>query len=655
MLLLLLGCPTDPDPVIVVDTATTPDPWAALEAIPLEAFRDLMVAPLEGASSPTRLRTLPDRSLTAILDGPEVLVLDPLYHQTSAGFCVSASEWPDWGHAERQGDCQDGSAYIQRGRLIPAAPAVDVAVDTTALTITVLTAAGTLQVADADLLTANPLDYLRLGDPVETGLGPLGSSSLLAVSDGEVAIASDAVLLMGKDIIDLPGTATALAWIDGGIWALTDGGLWVDGTEVSISGQAMAVSTSAVWIGAAGSLSRIDRSSLDVETFDISGATGPVAVDGERVYAATEDGIAVLEDGTEIARHLLDSPTDLAVGPPNEIIALVSTDVRIYLDETALEGEDVLDVVMTAFIEQPRNEKSDVECRGEGSTITGYVEQAVANCPMLDDLPLPATVGITPFFAQRAAQCDLLETLRPLIDRVEPGVLFHTPTPECGEDCLIDWLIEDAAYVTALGVEPTWASGLAAKDDLTDFVDLLRQSGGPDRYLFFGLSALPDISHNADPRSKNSWPVETGRRSEAWSIAHASELQTGTEGGWLTVYPGDNIPLFNLGGCPNLLLRECHQLGLGGISTIDEDDTLALTLLLHRALVDRSGPSTFTFHLPDLGVYSYVSGCEVEDRIWSGEDCQVAILQDWALSVYQRYTLNGLARLSLPSDLERPE
>jgi hypothetical protein len=311
---------------------------------------------------------------------------------------------------------------------------------------------------------------------------------------------------------------------------------------------------------------------------------------------------------------------------------------------------------MTAFIEKPRNALSDVECRGSETTITTFAEQAVSNAQLLGDLPFPPTVGITPFFAQRAAQCDLIETLTPLVSSIESGVLFHTPTPSCEDtDCLADWLTEDADHVRALGTDPTWASGLAAKDDLDDFVALLQQSDGPDRYLFFGISALPDFSHDADPRAKNAWPVETGRRSPAWRIDHADQLMDGVDGGWLSVYPGDNIPLFNLGGCPNLQLRECHQIGLGGTSSIDTDDTLALDLLLHRALADRSGPSTFTFHLPDLGVYDYVADCEVSDRVWSGSGCQAAVLQEWALSVYQRHVLSGLVRLSPPSALERPQ
>ena len=658
MLLFLLGCPSAPDTNVLTDTAdNTAAPWDALTSVELDPFRALTVVPLQDAQEPLALRSLAARALTAVIDGPDVLVIDPLYHQTSAGFCISAAEWPDWGHEERQGSCQSGEAFIRRGRLVPDAPAVDVAVDSVALTITVLTAAGTLQTANADVLSENPLDYLRLGEPAETGLGTMAAGARLAVSDGAIAIAAGSTLTLPDGSIDLPGAATALAWIDGGVWALTESGLWANGTTLAVSGLAMAIGEDAVWIGDEGTLTRIDRASQVTEALTVAGAMGPVAIDGARVYAATTDGIAVLEGGAEVARYALDAPTDIAAGPPHEILALIDSEVHIFLDETALEGGEPLDLVMTSFIEQPRNTLSDVECRGSGTTITTYAERAVANGLLLDDLPFPPTVGITPFFAQRAAECDLTKTLSPLISSIESGVLFHSPTPACHDetDCLTDWLAADADYVRALGTTPTWSSGLAAKDDLGDFVALLQQSAGPDRYLFFGISALPEFSHEADPRSKNAWPIETGRRSPAWRIDHADELMDGAAGGWLSVYPGDNIPLFNLGGCPNLQLRECHQLGLGGSSSIDTDDTLVLDLLLHRALADRSGPSTFSFHLPDLGVYDYIAGCEVSERIWSGADCQAAVLQQWALSVYERHVLSGLVRLSPPSSLERPK
>ncbi len=661
MLLLLLGCRDKPavdTHTVVEDTApaTAPDPWLALEAVPLEPMRALLSATLEDTVDPRAIRTLPERALAAVIDGPEVVILDPLYHQTSEAFCISASEWPDWGDEERRGSCPKGQVYTRRGRLIPDGATVDAAFDPIKLTLTVLTVNGTVQTADADLLGDNPLDFLRLSEPIDLGLGPLESTARLAVRDGSIAIVTDNTLLLEDTIIDLPGTAAAVAWVDAGVWALTDGGLWADGTVLSVSGTAMAVGTDAVWVGAPGAISRVDRESLAVESITLDGATGAVAVDGDKTYAATGDGIAVLQDGAEIARYTLDAPVDLGVGPPHEILALVGGEVRVFLDETALVGDDVLDVVMTTFIEKPRNEGSDTECRGGGETITGYAEQAATNTPMLEDLPLPPVVGITPFFAKRAAECDLLETLSPLLSQSDVGILYHSLVPEdCETDCLVDWLTSEAAQVIALGVEPSWASGLAAKDDLPDFADLLRQADGPDRYLFFGISSLPDLTHEADPRAKNSWPIQTGQRSPAWRIDHAEELVAGAAGGWLTVYPGDNIPLFNLGGCPNLLLRECHQVGLGGTSTIDAADTLALTLMLHRALADRDGPSTFTFHLPDLGVYDYTTDCTVTDRVWSGEGCQAAILQQWAFETWQRYALGGLARMSGPADLPRPE
>ena len=653
MLLLLLACKPDADSPAVDDTAAAPAPWAELTAADLDPLRDLMTTPLTDASAPGRLISLPQRALTFVQDGPIVLVLDPLYHHNPTRHCVSASEWPDWGHEERQGDCGSGAVLTRRGQLIPDDPAVAVAVDAVRLEVVLLTSRGTLQRANADVKSGNPLDYLRLGEPEEQ-VGPLSPAAVLAVEDGQVAIADGTALWVDGAQQTLPGEALALAWRDGVLWALTDDGLWVDGAEVEASGLAMAVGDDAVWLGDAGAVLRIDAQQLTTERIPVSGATGPLAVHGARVFVAVSDGIAVVEDGAELARRTLSAPVDLAAGPAHEIVALHDSSVQVFLDETALAGADPLSVLVAAFIEQPRNENFDVDCRGEGTTMTTYAEQAAANGPLLSDLPLPTALGITPFFATRAAECDLIDTIAPTVDAADVGVLFHSETPDCDEACIAAALQADMAAVEALGQAPVWASGLAAKDSLEDWASVLQRAEGPDRYLFFGLSSLPDLNHEADPRSKNSWPLEPGRLSGAWRINHADEFEHGVADGWLTVYPGDNIPLFNLGGCANLLLRECHQLGQGGVQGIDETDLTALSLLLHRALADADGPSTFTFHFPDIGLYNYVSGCTVSERRWSGESCQAARMQDWALDVYQRLVLNGLVEQTAVSALPRP-
>lgn len=656
MLLLLLGCQTPPGTGITTDTATLPAPWEDLGVVELETVRALMETPLTGSTNLRRLRTLPSRGLTAMLSGPDILILDPLYHHSPASHCVSASEWPSWEHESRQGDCPEGRVQTRRGKLIPSSPALDVTFDPVSLQLVVLTAAGTIQTANAALLSGNPLDFLRLGEPVDLKLSALSENALIAMHDGMIAVSDGPILYDEGDTTTLPADIIALKWADGVVWALMESGLWVDGETVAAAGTHMTVGPDAVWIGSTTGITRVSRADRSVSLLSIDGATGPLAADGAHVFAATDDGIAVIEDGEEIARYAQETPADLAVGPPHEILSLTSDSVQVFLDETALVGGDPLDVVMTAFIEKPRNDTAGEDCRGSGSTVSGYAAQAMANHAILEDLPLPAVVGITPFFAQRAAECDLVETLAPLIDTADIGVLYHTPTPDdCDDDCLVDWLKADAGYVSALGAAPTWASGLAAKDDMDDFVSLLQQSGGPDRYLFFGISALPQLNHEADPRSKNAWPIASGERSSAWRIDHAEELTEGAAGGWLSIYPGDNIPLFNLGGCPNLLLRECHQLGLGGSSSIDTTDTTALTLMLHRAMADREGVSTFSFHLPDLGVYDYTAGCTENARVWSGEACQAAVLQEWVLDVWQRHVLGGTLRMSAPAGIAQPE
>ena len=118
--------------------------------------------------------------------------------------------------------------------------------------------------------------------------------------------------------------------------------------------------------------------------------------------------------------------------------------------------------------------------------------------------------------------------------------------------------------------------------------------------------------------------------------------------------PGNNVPAFNVGACPNLFVNECHALNRGGGISLDTGDMDTLNLLLHRALVSAGteGTHTWSFHLPDIGLYDYTDHCEVTDRTWSGEDCSAARLQAWVFAVHQRFAIEGLVNWSAPSTVE---
>jgi hypothetical protein len=176
----------------------------------------------------------------------------------------------------------------------------------------------------------------------------------------------------------------------------------------------------------------------------------------------------------------------------------------------------------------------------------------------------------------------------------------------------------------------------------------------PQRYLFFGLSILPEVGAE-DPRAKDAWPVDVDELSGAWRASTATDPRPGGRESGLPMYPGNNIPAFNLGHCAGLFLMECHRLRAGGGAFLKPEDMAVLDLSLRRALAGRGdGPSTWYFHLPDLGVYDYSSGCEHEDGRWTGEGCQASLLQAWLEDVDARFVANGLARWALPSGFGEP-
>ncbi len=673
LLAMLCACTADDKgesgPVETGETSEPREgPWSALEPVALDPFRELAAPTLSAAEAPSRIRTLPARSLSFVLDEGAALVLDARYHHDPSGRCVDASLWPDLLDEAAQGDCPAGQSWTQRGRLMAPAPAVDLAVDAESLRLGLLTRQGGLALANADVLSDNPLHWLRLADPVSLETGALSDAARLAL-DAQTALVADGGALWALDPTSgaaawsetLPGEVQAVLLWEGAPWALTDAGLWVDGELLSeVTGSTLVAGPDAVWVGGEGALSRVDPATLEVETLPLEGALGPLAPESAaRLWAATSEGVALVEDGAEAARHETEAVVDLAMNSAGELVVLHEGGrLSVRVDETQLEGAEPLDVGLAAFIERPRGSEDVLSCEDNEDNVREFALRAARNHPVLLDQPLPVALGVTPLFARRATSCRVALPLRPLLDDpgVEVGVLFHDQPADCADaDCLATFLASEEDEVRLLGVEPAWSSGLSPMDELgIDWVGALQEAGGPAPYLFFSLSILPDMPHEGDPRGKEPFPLAAGARSPAWRASSVSTLAEGDPEGWLRLYPGDSTPAFNLGDCPNLLLKECHLSAAGGLSVIDGDDIEALRLSLHRALAERDGVSTWTFHLPDLGVYEYSEGCDVQDRIWSGEGCQAALIQSFGFEVWQRYVLGGLVRLRHPSELEAP-
>ena len=149
--------------------------------------------------------------------------------------------------------------------------------------------------------------------------------------------------------------------------------------------------------------------------------------------------------------------------------------------------------------------------------------------------------------------------------------------------------------------------------------------------------------------------MEGTDKAKPWKVSSAEVVEYSFEEGEVALFPGDARAGFNLGSCPNLLVRECLMLNRGGGEAFKSEDIEVLNLLLRRRLAERDldGGAAWSFHLPDIGVWNYVEGCSRNDRVWEGE-CDAQILQDWLFDVHQIFALNGAVKWAHPSELPWP-
>ncbi len=615
-LALLLACrPVTPLDSEVEQTA----PWEELEPTELQ-LRWLKTNPIDEASDPQTLHIAPEFPFAFVHDEQRVHALDSRWHHSAEPHCIETAAWGDFETEGRQGRCAEGSVELRRGVLEGSEAPTSVVAD--AEHVWVMDAAGHLYAAPLDPLAQSPWDHLRLEliDTLPPGL--LGTSS-----SGDLWIATSSLLLdeQGTEIAQLPAPPLELS---GGV-VLTEAGPWTPEQGL------FPIET----LGLDGRLLCTPSGLVDLETQEETplDCLGPVARDGERTYALVPEGLwadgEVLE--LEVAR-------DLAVRD-GEVALLYEDRVELFLDDRAVaEG---LQIFTTTFAERPKSPGEDAEC----PEVLGFVETALANRALLEDLPGTVALGVTPHLARRAEACGADLRSAVCVDHGELGVLFHQD-PDCSagdQDCVASFLLEETEVVRQVLEEPSWISGLSSVKDLGhDWVDAALSVDTPHRMLFFGISILPDIEHSTDPRSKDAYPIRLGTQTTPWSAGDSS-LETQ---GDLAIFPGDNVPAFSHSGCPNLFLRECQTLGAGDGQRMDEEDIAVLQLLLHRALV--TGQGTWSYHLPDIGSWDYTVDCGVHERTWS--DCEGALLQSWLMDVHARYVLNGKATWASPSELTSP-
>jgi hypothetical protein len=651
------------------DTAT-PVPWEDLEQIPLESARILLTPQIDTPTNPTELRLMPDRGLGFVLDADadRVHVLDGRYGQDGRSYCIDAEEVSRSTVKGGAAQCPDGTSSVHRGALIPQDRPVALGLDTTNHTALVLTRSGILFQADADVLRAHPIEYLALDDG--TSLDSLHApvdQGRLAAHEGRIAVAAQGILLVidGEDITEypLPGVAIDLVMDDDGPLVLTDAGVWSETGTIEVTGQQLVHWQDEWW------LVQADHEQVlrlgDLETIHVSGITGPAATDPRTgvLHLASGSGLIRIDADGEQTMVDIEPILDLDINRSGETVLLHSGgQLSVLVDETAYQAATVLDVFITTFSERPRSSEDSIPCRGTDGdpSIESFLATARKNRRMLNDMPAPVAMGLTPALVDRATACDARSSLVDLIDHpaTSSGILVHEEPASCNGDldCHTDFI---SAMLASFGddLTPTWASGMSSHHELDlDWVASMEKADFPNRYLFFGMGLNPAIEHHGDLRAKDAWPVTLGDMGKAWATDTAAAIAERSGSGWLAVYPGNDIPAFNLAGCSSLFLLECHPLLRGGGVVLDGEDVAILNLLLHRALTDESDVAvrTWYFHLPDIGTYDFTEGCTTADRTWTGDACSAARLQEWLVDVDRRLVSAGLVRWTLPGELEHP-
>ena len=454
-----------------------------------------------------------------------------------------------------------------------------------------------------------------------------------------------------------------IALDDDGPIVATDRGVWSSAGTVDAVGEKLVQWQGDWW------LVQVEENQVlrleDSHSIEVKKLTGPAATDPRTdvLHLASTAGLVRIAPDETQTKIDIASPIDLDINEAGETVLLHPEGaLTVLVDETTYDTDTPLDVFITTFSERPRNDDDAVACSSEGAnpSIASFLDRALLNRSMLDDLPAPVGIGLTASLVRQATECGEKERLVKVIDHpaTSPGLLVHEDMEEChgNRSCHTTALTDLLSHFSGK-LTPSWLSGMSTHHELDlDWVRSIEEAGLPSRYLFFGMSILPDIPHHSDLRAKNPWPRDLGDMSRAWSTDTAAAIAERDGRGWLTVYPGDDIPAFNLAGCENLLILECHPLLRGGGVVLDSEDVAILDLLLHRALADTTATTarSWSFHLPDIGTYNYTDGCKDKSRIWSGESCAAARLQEWLIDVDRRLVNAGVAAWTTPGELNKP-
>lgn len=650
-------------------------PWSILSVEAPSPFEEVATTPIEGAVAVDELLYIRRRSLIFVTDyaAGRVHILDDRMRHSEERFCILEDVFPHEEYRlDQQEGCPDGAVAIHRGFVQADSPIVAMDADQDRLEVHFLTEAGYLYKLNTDLQELQAFDYLRLPEE-NVFLGrSFSEETIVRVAGNWVWVASGLDLtafdrLNGEERAhyDLPAVALDLEFFQGFAMVATEKGLWEtnqDFEESSVVTDLYRDSRSDIWAvyPSEEQVVRLD----DGLVFEVPNLTGPVSTKtgGSSLWALAGDNLVVVGEEGVSQSYPVENVVDIRSHGKAELSVLYADGrVSSFFDQTEFLGGAPLSFVMASFIERPKSPGSDEPCVGGDSNVDGHVKLASKNLGFLKDLPAPVALGITSHMGRRARQCGVAEQLASSIaaEFVDVGVLFHqTVKSDCAQDlsCYTNFLTENTSVVSSYGKPVSWASGLARHyEDGADWVQGLIGTGQIDRFLSFGFSVLSDVPHSTDLRSKEAYPLEVHDRSRPWTVSSSKHSGFHDDEGELALFPGDSRAAFNLGSCANLLVWECGVLSEGGGEVLDEEDLEVLNLLVHRTLAerDRDDASTWSFHLPDIGVWDYSDGCVSEERVWTGE-CGASLLQEWLFDLHTRFALNGVLQWSRPSELAWP-
>ena len=640
------------------DTATVADPWLDLPNIELSPFRTILETQVRGSATPVEMLVEPEHGQVFIrdYDAEKVWALDPHYHHDARVYCIDPQNHQNSTPQGPDGECPSGTHEVARGRLESLGPPMAIAMAPDRPMLAIVGRSGQITFVPTDPEFNDPIEHMKeIDGPTLADLAlPLGETHMgwngeqFAISqETRLNLYDSEGVLMEQQTFSEP--IVDVLWFDGEWAVLTTDGLHFDGLTTEASGIRLVSWQDRLWVIAS------DSVHSSTESFPTEQANGPAVVFQNNLLVVTTTGLIEMTPSGDTTSLLEGSFIDVVVNDVGEVVLLHEDGtLTVYVDETDYNEGTELNIWIATFIERPRFAAETIACRSENEeSIRGFLDNAANNAEMIADIPMHSTLGVTPSHLRRVNECGEQEHLKPLFEAMEPGLLFHDYPEECEGNplCHQEALSADLATMPQ---DPLWISGLSPHDQLNvDWVNSLKAIDAPNLYTFFGMSIRPDVPHDTDLRAKDAWPLSVGNGTQTWSTDHASDIALRDTSGWLHLLPGNNVPAFNLGACPNLFVNECHPLSRGGGLTIDSEDTETLRLLLHRALVSAGKPGTHTwsFHLPDIGLYDYTSNCTVSNRVWSGDDCSAAHLQAWAFDVQQRFVSRGLIRWSTPSAL----